>query len=192
MAMRSSAPASVMADRQRSQSMYAAGRESEVEVDVSSFTRYADEPGPSAGLHLLTSGSVRAMYRDGERPKHPSVQLVDLVTLDDSKRVKCNISDGHESGAAVLTAALSARVLSGELAEGYEPGDQHRAAAGGEDGEGLALSALHAATGTSDAALRFSPRASDRARVLGELEHARWAHALRPATLFESVTEAVF
>ena len=116
--MRQSAPASVMADRQRSQSMYAAGRESEVEVDVSSFTRYADEPGPSAGLHLLTSGSVRAMYRDGERPKHPSVQLVDLVTLEDSKRVKCNISDGHECGAAVLTAALSARVLSGELAEG--------------------------------------------------------------------------
>ena len=37
--MRQSAPASVMADRQRSQSMYAAGRESEVEVDVSSFTR---------------------------------------------------------------------------------------------------------------------------------------------------------
>ena len=89
-----------------------------MEVDASSFTRYADEPGPSAGLHLLTSGSVRAMYRDGERPKHPTVQLVDLVTLDDSKRVKCNISDGHESGAAVLTAALSARVLSGELAEG--------------------------------------------------------------------------
>ena len=120
--MRQSAPASVMADRQRSQSMYAAGRESEVEVDVSSFTRYADEPGPSAGLHLLTSGSVRAMYRDGERPKHPSVQLVDLVTLEDSKRVKCNISDGHECGAAVLTAALSARVLSGELAEGLYRG----------------------------------------------------------------------
>ena len=48
-----------------------------MEVDVSSFTRYADEPGPSAGLHLLTAGGVRAMYRD-ERPKHPSVQLVDL------------------------------------------------------------------------------------------------------------------
>ena len=46
--MRQSAPASVMADRQRSQSMYAAGRESEVEVDVSSFTRYADEPAAAA------------------------------------------------------------------------------------------------------------------------------------------------
>ena len=104
-----------MADRPRSMSVLDARVHApdepevdEVEVHPETFTRYADGPGTSAALHLLTQGCVRAMYRDDERPKAPSVQLMDFVPI--GRRVKCNLSDGQEHGVAVLTAEVAIAV----------------------------------------------------------------------------------